>query len=179
MRLISRFILYTLFGWKAVGSYPRNIKKFVLIAAPHTHWQDFPLAMLYKFAERMPANFIGKASLFKPPFGFIFKWLGGEPVDRSKSTNLVQAIIDVYNSKENFILGISPEGTREKVDKWKTGFYFIAKGANVPIVMATLDFKNKEVKMSEPFYPTDNMEDDFKFIQNFYVGVLGKKPENY
>ncbi|MDP3313232.1 1-acyl-sn-glycerol-3-phosphate acyltransferase [Lutibacter sp.] len=179
MRLIARFILYTLFGWKAVGSYPRNIKKFVLIAAPHTHWQDFPLAMLYKFAESMPANFIGKASLFKPPFGFIFKWLGGEPVDRSKSTNLVQTIVDVYNNKENFILGISPEGTREKVDKWKTGFYFIAKGANVPIVMATLDFKNKEIKMSEPFYPTDNMEDDFEFMQNFYVGVLGKKPENY
>jgi len=179
MKYLARFILYTFFGWKAVESFPREIKKFILIAAPHTHWMDFPLAMLYKFAEGLPANFIGKASLFKPPFGFIFRWLGGAPVDRSKSTNLVEAIVAVFNSKDQFILGISPEGTRQKVAAWKTGFYYIAKGAKVPIVMAALDFKNKEVKISEPFYPTDNMEEDFKFMHNYFEGVQGKIPENY
>ena len=178
MKTFARLILYKLLGWKAVGSYPKQLKKFVLIAAPHTHWVDFPLAMLYKFAEGMPANFIGKASLFKPPFGFIFKWLGGAPVERSTKSNKVQAIVDIFNSKERFILGISPEGTRKKVEAWKTGFYYIAKGANVPIVMATLDFKNKQVKMSDPYYLSDNIEQDMAYFQDFYEGVQGRIPEN-
>ncbi len=125
----------------------------------------------------MCINFIGKDSLFKGPFGFIFKSLGGTPVDRSKNNNLVDAIVQIFNSKEEFRLGLSPEGTRKKVDKWKTGFYFIAKGANVPIVMATLDFGKKEIKVSEPYYTTDNMTQDFEFFHSFYDGVEGKKPD--
>ncbi len=178
MKLLSRFILYTLLGWKTVGSFPKNIKKYVLIAAPHTHWVDFPLAIAIKWAEGLPANYIGKESLFKPPFGFIFRWLGGAPVDRSKNNNKVDAIIDIFNSRDKFILGISPEGTRKKVTKWKTGFYYIAKGANVPIVMAALDFKNKEVKISKPYFPTESMEKDLKFFYNYFDGVEGKIPEN-
>src|SRR5690606_37892601 len=107
-------------------------------------------------------NFIGKDSLFKGPFGFIFRSLGGTPVDRSKSNNLVDAIVNVFNEKEEFRLALSPEGTRKKIAQWKTGFYYIAKGANVPIVMATLDFSKKQVKISEPFYTTDDKEKDFK-----------------
>ncbi|MBK5209842.1 MAG: 1-acyl-sn-glycerol-3-phosphate acyltransferase [Flavobacteriaceae bacterium] len=179
MKIFARFILYTVLGWKVVGSFPRNSKKYVIIAAPHTHWFDFPLGIAIKWAEGLPANYIGKASLFKPPFGFIFRWLGGTPIDRSKSSNKVEAIVNIYNSRENFILVLSPEGTREKVTDWKTGFYYIAKGANVPIVMIAFDFKNKEVKVAEPYYLTDNMENDFNFFHKFYAGILGKIPENF
>lgn len=179
MKTIARFILYTLLGWKTVGKFPKELKKYVIIAAPHTHWLDFPLGIAIKFAEGIPANYIGKASLFKPPFGFIFKWLGGAPVEREKSSNKVQSIINIFDSKEKFILGLSPEGTRKKVDAWRTGFYYISKGANVPIIMATLNFKDKEVKISEPFYPTDNMEADFKFMYAYFKGVKGKISENY
>jgi len=179
MKYFSRFILYTILGWKTVGDFPKKLKKYVIIAAPHTHWLDFPLGIAVKFAQGAPINYIGKASLFKPPFGFIFRWLGGSPVDRTKSNNRVDAIIEVFNNKENFILALSPEGTRKKVDKWKTGFYYIAKGANVPIVMATLNFKKKEVKISEPYYLTNNMDDDFNFFQEFYKDVEGKIPENF
>jgi 1-acyl-sn-glycerol-3-phosphate acyltransferase len=178
MQLVSRFILYTLLGWKAKGNFPKHLQKYVVIAAPHTHWLDFPLGIAIKWAEGMPANYIGKASLFKPPIGFIFRWLGGTPVDRTKANNRVEAIVEIFNSREQFILGMSPEGTRDKVTKWKTGFYYIAKGANVPIVMTTLNFKDKEVKISEPYYTTEDMEKDFDFFHNYFDGVVGKIPEN-
>lgn len=178
MKAFARFILYTVLGWKTVGSFPKELKKYVIIGAPHTHWLDFPLGLAIKFAEALPANYIGKASLFKPPFGFFFRWLGGTPIDRSKSNNKVDAIVNVFNSHDNFILALSPEGTRKKVDSWKTGFYYIAKGANVPIVMFTFNFKDKEIKISEPYYLTDNMEKDFNFFYKFYDGVVGKIPEN-
>ena len=178
MRVIARFILYTLFGWKPVGSFPKDLNKYVIIGAPHTHWLDFLIGLGIKFAEALPANYIGKASLFRPPFGFIFRWLGGTPIDRSKSNNKVDAIVSIFNSKENFILALSPEGTRKKVTEWKTGFYYIAKGANVPIVMFTFNFKDKEIKISEPYYLTDNMEKDFSFFYKFYDGVQGKIAKN-
>ncbi len=177
--MISKFIFKTILGWKLVGDFPKDIKKYVVIAAPHTSWQDFPIGILARNTSGIKINFIGKDSLFKGPFGFIFRSLGGTPVDRSKSNNLVDAIVDVFNSKEEFRLALSPEGTRKKVDKWKTGFYYIAKGANVPIVMATLDFENKQVKFSEPYYTTDDKEKDFKYFKAFYKDVQGKKPDQF
>lgn len=179
MGAITWFIYHTLFGWKIVGSFPTDIKKYIIIGAPHTHWKDFLLGLAMKFSQNVPANFIGKASLFKPPFGFIFRVLGGTPVDRSKSTNRVDAIVDIFNEREKFILALSPEGTRKKNEQWKTGFYHIAKGANVPIVMMTFDFGNKQVKVSKPYYLTDSMEKDMNFIYNFYKGVKGKIPEYF
>jgi len=177
MKLVAQFILFKILKWKIIGSFPKELKKYVIIAAPHTHWVDFPLGILVKWAEAAPVNYIGKASLFKPPFGFLFKWLGGAPVNRSESTNKVQAIVDVFNKNEKFILALSPEGTRKKVEKWKTGFYYIAKGANVPIVMATLDFKNKQVKISDPYYLTNDMEKDFDLFYTYFKEVEGKIPE--
>ncbi len=109
-----------------------DLPKYVLIAAPHTSWVDFPVAILAKFATGIKANYIGKASLFNGPFGFFFRWLGGAPVDRSSNNNAVDAIVAIFNSRERFILGLSPEGTRKKVTSFKTGFYYIAKGAKVP-----------------------------------------------
>lgn len=179
MKTISKFIFHTLFGWKTVGLCPTDIKKYVLVGAPHTHWQDFLLGLAIKLTQKVPSNFIGKASLFKPPFGFFFRMLGGTPIDRSKSTNKVEAIINIFNSRDQFILALSPEGTRKRVDNWKTGFYHIAKGANVPLVLMTFDFGNKQVKISEPYYLTDNMEKDLEFIYNFYRGVKGKIPKGF
>ncbi len=164
-------------GWKLVNDFPKDIKKYVVIAAPHTSWQDFPIGILARNTSGVRINFIGKDSLFKGPFGFIFKSLGGTPVDRTKNNNLVDAIVDVFKERDEFILALSPEGTRKKVEKWKTGFYYIAKGANVPVVMATLDFGKKEVKISEPYYTTDDKEKDFEYFTSFYKDVLGKKPE--
>ena len=119
MKKIARFILYTLLGWKTVGNFPKHLNKYVIIAAPHTHWLDFPLGIAIKWAEGIPANYVGKASLFKPPFGFIFRWLGGAPVERTKSNNKVDSIVSIFKNRDKFILGMSPEGTRKKVTQWR------------------------------------------------------------
>ncbi|MGK0413082.1 MAG: 1-acyl-sn-glycerol-3-phosphate acyltransferase [Polaribacter sp.] len=177
MKKIASFILFTIFRWKLEGNFSKDVKKYVVIAAPHTSWVDFPISILARMSSGIMINFVGKSSLFNGPFGFFFKALGGTPVDRSKSNNLVEAIIKIFHQKEVFRLALSPEGTRKKVNTWKTGFYYIAKGANVPIVMATLDFENKKLKISEPYYTTDNKEKDFDFFKAFYFNVKGKYPE--
>ncbi|WP_347174305.1 1-acyl-sn-glycerol-3-phosphate acyltransferase [Polaribacter uvawellassae] len=177
--MISKFIFSTILGWKLVNNFPKELKKYLVIAAPHTSWQDFPIGILARNTAGVKINFIGKDSLFKGPFGFIFKSLGGAPVDRSKSNNLVDAIVQVFQSKDEFRLALSPEGTRKKIAKWKTGFYYIAKGAKVPVVMATLDYKNKQVKISEPYYTTDDKEKDFKYFQSFFSPDMAKKPKQY
>ena len=177
--MLSKFIFTKLMGWKLVNDFPKDLKKYVVIAAPHTSWQDFPIGILARNTSGIKINFIGKDSLFKGPFGFIFRSLGGTPVDRSKSNNLVDAIVQVFNEKEEFRLALSPEGTRKKVEKWKTGFYYIAKGANVPIVMATLDFGKKQVKISKPYNTTDNKEKDFDHFHSFFADVIAKKPNQF
>lgn len=175
--MLSKFIFSKVLGWKLVGEFPKDLKKYVVIGAPHTSWKDFPIAILARNSWGVKINFIGKKSLFTSPFGFIFRWLGGAPVDRSKSNNLVDSIVEIFNTKEEFRLALSPEGTRQKVKEWKTGFYYIAKGANVPVLMFTLDFGKKQIAISEPYYLTDNMEDDFKHFYEFYKDVKGANPE--
>ena len=179
MQSICKFILFNILGWKVPYDFPSHIDKYIIIAAPHTSNWDFPIAVLSKFAKGKDINFIGKHTLFKPPFGFIFRALGGTPVNRSKSKNMVQSIIDIFNEKDKFIFAISPEGTRKKVSKWKTGFYHVAKGANVPIVMATLDFENKEILIKEPYYVTGNQKVDFEYFHNYFKDVKGKNPEQF
>ena len=177
MKTFARFILFRILGWKMDTNFPTHLKKYVVIAAPHTSWVDFPIAILARMSSGIMINYIGKDSLFKGPFGFFFRALGGTPVDRTKNNKLVDAIVELFNSKDEFRLGLSPEGTRKKVYTWKTGFYFIAKGAKVPVVMATLDFGNKQIKISEPYYTTENMEKDFEVFRGFYRDVKGKNPE--
>lgn len=174
---LSKFIFTKILGWKINGSFHPEVKKYVLIGAPHTSWKDFHIALLSRGAAKININLIAKKSLFKPPFGFMLRALGGLPVDRSKSANLVDAIIQMFNEEEEFRLAISPEGTRKYVENWKTGFYYIAKGADVPIVMYGFDFANKQIRLSDPFYLTDDMETDFTHFLNFYKDIKGDKPE--
>lgn len=175
MKGISKFILHTLLGWKIENDFPRNIKKYVIIAAPHTSWLDFPIAILTRMSLGIMIHFVGKKSLFKPPFGFIFRKLGGSPVDRSQKNNSVNAIINIFNSKTEFRLALSPEGTRKKVTQWKTGFYYIAKGAKVPVVMTALDYENKRVTISKPYYLTEEKDKDFEVFYVFFKNIRGKK----
>lgn len=175
--MISKFIFTKILGWKLIGAFPKGINKHLLVGAPHTSWKDFHIGILVRNISNVSLNFVGKKSLFNPPFGFFFRAFGGAPIDRSTSTNKVDAIINIFNEKEVFRLAISPEGTRKKVDKWKTGFYYIAKGAKVPIVMFGFDFGNKQVILSEPFYPTDSIENDFKVFHDFFKDIKGANPE--
>lgn len=146
--------------------------------APHTSGWDVVVGVLYRAVIGIrEARFFGKKELFDSPFGFIFKWLGGTPVDRFSKQNLVEQAVDLFNKNESFILALSPEGTRKRVDKLRTGFYYIAKGAKVPIVMAGFDFKNRKLLLSEPFYTSDNEEEDLRKIIGFFAPIQGKNPE--
>ena len=165
--------LLKLTGWNIEGNLPKK-NQYIIIAAPHTSNWDFIIAVMLRGALNEKIFFLGKSQLFKFPWGWFFSAMGGKPVDRTKSNNLVDAVVNIFKEDPYFKLALAPEGTRSAVKKWKTGFYYIAKAANVPIIMFTFDFKNKQNKVSEPFYPTDNIEDDFKFMKAFYKDVEGK-----
>ncbi|WP_299886467.1 1-acyl-sn-glycerol-3-phosphate acyltransferase [uncultured Lacinutrix sp.] len=180
MRSIARFIYFKILGWKIVGNTnmsKNEIKKAIIIAAPHTSWHDFFIGVLLRRVVGVKTNFVGKKELFTWPFGYYFRAVGGVPLNRSKNENKVEAISKEFDKFEEFRITFAPEGTRKKVEQWRTGFYYIAKTARVPIIMFTLDFKNKQNLVSEPFYPTDDIEADFLFMKSFYKGVIGKKPE--
>ena len=171
---ISALIL-KLLGWKLIGDWP-DVKKFVLIAIPHTSNWEFPYGILIRKALRRNIQYIAKDSLFQWPIGGFFRWTGGVPVDRSKNNNFVDAVVDVYNQRDEFAICIAPEGTRSNVGKLKTGFYYIAKGAGCPIVMISFDYGKRQFKVSDPYYPTDDKEADFAHIREYFKGVVGKIP---
>jgi 1-acyl-sn-glycerol-3-phosphate acyltransferase len=162
-------------GWHVDGQLP-DLPKFILVGAPHTSNWDFVLFLGVIFTLRANVGFMGKAELFNNPLGWFFRWCGGVPVDRSKSTGLVDQMVQACRAAERFILVIAPEGTRHRVVEWKRGFYHIAKGAGIPIVIAIVDGKHKTVRLGQVFQPTENMEADMKTIQGFFTGVVGINP---
>lgn len=164
-------------GWKAVNPIPEGLKKFVMVVAPHTSSWDVVMGFAFRSALKLDhVKFIGKKELFGPPFGFLFRKLGGVPVDRSSSNNFVDQVVNMFNSNDSFSIALSPEGTRKKVDRLRTGFYHIAQKAKVPIVLLALDFEHKEFRFSAPFYTTENEAEDIKRILLFFNGVKGKNP---
>lgn len=163
-------------GWRVQGKLP-DIPKFVLVGAPHTSNWDFVLFLGVIFTLRANVRFMGKAEIFRSPIGAFFRYCGGVPVDRKKSTGLVDQMVQVCDESERFILTIAPEGTRHHVTEWKRGFYHIAKGARIPIVIAVVDGRHKTVRIGQVFHPTEDMEADMKTIQGFFAGIVGINPK--
>ncbi|HSP40185.1 MAG TPA: 1-acyl-sn-glycerol-3-phosphate acyltransferase [Gillisia sp.] len=179
MKLLSRVIFFKLLNWKLIGTIDPSVEKCVVIVAPHTSWYDFFLGLLVRRILDLQINFIGKKELFKPPFGWYFRWVGGVPLDRTPNQNKVEAITGIFRKRKIFRLALSPEGTRKKTERWKTGFYYIARSAEVPIIKVAFDYGQKEVRIAPPVYTTKNTEEDLNKIYSFYDGVTGKKPENF
>ena len=177
MQSLAKFIYFKIMGWSMVGDFPTHIDKCVLPVISHTSWVDFLLSILARKIWNTEINFVAKKSLFKWPYGWYFRWVGGAPIDRSKNNDLVSSTVKIFNERKIFRLSLAPEGTRKKVTKLKTGFYYIAKEANVPIVMIAFDFGKKQIKISQPYFTTNDMKADFKIINAFYKGVVGKVPE--
>jgi 1-acyl-sn-glycerol-3-phosphate acyltransferase len=172
-----RWLFYRI-GWTLNGAMPTQYKKYVIAVAPHTSGWDFVIGILARSALRLQnARYLGKSQLFKPPFGWFFRMLGGTPVDRSGSHDMVEQVVRIFNEHDEFILALAPEGTRQKVEKLRTGFYYIAKGAGVPIVPAGFDFEKKQVIVGKPLLPSDNFEADMATLLAFYRSIKGKIPE--
>ena len=173
---VSMWILKTL-GWTVHVDLP-DTKKYVAIAAPHTSNWDFLLGIIAAKAVNLKVCWMGKHTIFRWPFGWFFRAIGGTPIHREQGRNHIQQLTDLFNRSEQLVLALAPEGTRSKTDHWKTGFHYIARAANVPIAMGYLDFGHKQVGIGGAFYPSEDIEADFKLIRKFYADRQGKNPEN-
>lgn len=169
---------FTIKKWKVKGRFPFELKKAIYIVAPHTHNIDFFLGLAVRKKLHFEfIRFLGKKELFVPPFGWILKYLGCYPVDRSKNNNFVDQVVKMFKEKPIFHLALSPEGTRKKVYKLRSGFYHIAKKANIPVVMVGFDYGTKIIEFTEPFYLTDDEAVDKRKIIQFFKGFTGYVPE--
>ena len=176
IRALFKLSFINLAGWKIEGKMP-NLKKYIIIVAPHTSNYDFLIGLSVRSILKFKASYLAKKELFRWPFGWLFRKLGGYPVDRSKKTNLVDAVVDIFNQHEEFSIAITPEGTRKFVPEWKTGFYYIAVKANIPLVLASFDYKKKVVVIADPYFPTGDKLADEKAILDFFKGHEGRFPK--
>ncbi len=172
---LARFIFWVL-GWRVTGELP-NVPKMLLIGAPHTSNWDGAVFYVFSLAARAHIHFLGKHTLFKPPFGGIMRWAGGVPINRSTTVNAVDQVVSAFNSQERMALIVAPEGTRSVTESWKTGFYYIALKAQVPVVMVYVDYPRKRCGVGPHFMPTGDIDADFKLVQDFYADKVGRHPE--
>lgn len=176
--------IFELSGWKASRDVPPAIKKCIIIGAPHTSNRDFWYCLATFKMYRLRIRFTIKKEWMRFPFNLLMRPLGGIGIDRSargpnnERPGFTEAMTELFNKNEELIIVVTPEGTRGRNDKWKTGFYHIAKAANVPICMGYVDYKNKVTGVCKPFYPTD-YEKDMKMIMDFYKTITPKFPENF
>lgn len=171
--LISVIVL-KLTGWKAVGNRHSIPEKAMFVAAPHTTNWDLPFALMIAFQLRLPIYWMGKSSIFRFPFGGLMRWLGGIPVERSRSTNLVDAMVQRFEAQQKLLVVIAPEGTRAEVSEWKSGFYHIARGAGIPLVLGFIDYPNKRGGVGPVYQTSGDYEQDLPQIKAFYAGFRGK-----
>lgn len=165
-------------GWKLKGEFPNHIPKMVIAVGPHTSAWDVVVGLAVRKVTPIPkAYFLGKKELFDGPFGWFFRVLGGTPVNRFSSQGMVAQVAEKFSQHDVFRIAMSPEGTRKKVDKLRTGFYHIAKLANVPILLVAFDFGKKEVSFGPLIETTNDESADFKKILAFFATIEGKIPE--
>lgn len=175
---LSRYIL-KLWGFKITGVDVHAYPKKIFAVAPHTSNWDFPLGILVRSAMNLKIRFLGKDSLFKPPYGWIFRALGGIPVVRTKATNFVEDTVNTLNKYNEISLALAPEGTRKRVEVFRTGFYWMAVKSEIPLFLVKFDWGNKIVDFSGPFPISGNIEVDLPKIEEHFRHVQGKIPENF
>jgi 1-acyl-sn-glycerol-3-phosphate acyltransferase len=175
LRKIGRFGI-NISGWTIKGQVPDE-ERIVIIAAPHTSNWDFVLAMLAIFGLNIKLRWLGKHSIFKPGFKIFFEWLGGIPVYRDNPSTLIESIVDIVKKEKSIVIAMTPEGTRKKVKRWKTGFLRIAKQTQSKILLISIDATTKSIEIGKIFNPTGDNEEDLAFIQKYYSSFRGINPQ--
>ena len=168
-----------LIGWRAVGEVPKDLRKYVIIAAPHTSNWDFLMFVFVVCALRLNLNVFIKHTLFVGPLGWFLRYCGGVPIDRRAAGARVLQTVQEYKNNDDMVLLITPEGTRSAQSNWKTGFYHIAVEAEVPIAIAFVDKRAKEAGIDHFLRPTGDMDREMAEIKAFYDTKRGLKPNNY
>jgi 1-acyl-sn-glycerol-3-phosphate acyltransferase len=176
---LGRFVLWLGGGWKMKDELPPDLKKCVLVAAPHTSNWDFVFGLAGLFVMKPKVRYLIKKEVWIWPFSEFLKWSGGIPVDRSKPNHLTDTLIEMLNNNEELFLLFPPEGTRSWVPKWKTGFYRVALDTELPLVLGYLDFKTKIGGYKEWFMPSGNKKEDFDRMEAYYADKTGKHPEKF
>ena len=178
---LSRYLARTalrILGWEVSGNIPDE-ERIVVVAAPHTSNWDFILGMLTILALNVNLKWIGKSSIFKPGFKWLFKWLGGIPVDRNNPSSLMEDVKDIVAREKGLIIGMAPEGSRKKVTRWKTGFLRIAELTQAKILFFAIDAPSKCILIGDIFKPTGNVEEDLKFVKNYFMAFKGINPDQF
>ncbi|MCW5898211.1 MAG: 1-acyl-sn-glycerol-3-phosphate acyltransferase [Flavobacteriales bacterium] len=179
MSALYRFVFHTLWGWRIQDERPAHLPRYIVVVAPHTSNWDFIVGLFVRKLARMgDVKYLAKQSLFKPPFGWLFRWLGGYPVDRSKHNNLVDAVVAMFDRGEIDKIAITPEGTRRYQPHWKTGFHHMATRAQVPIILGTFDYPKKLVILTAPFQLTADPEADIERMKDWFRPHKGRNPED-
>ena len=176
-RATGRLLLH-LFRWKITGRV-HNAPKFVMVWAPHTSAWDFIIAHASRMAVGFQSSWLIAATHTRWPLGILMRRLGGIPVHRSASHNVVSQIVNTFENNDRLLLALSPEGTRKRVDRWKTGFWYIAVQAGVPIQLVSFDYDKRITECGPVIVPSDDIEADMKLIQNYFKGVTAKNPEKF
>lgn len=184
MYYIAKF-LYWLAGWKLDNNMPKDIRRCVMIASPHTSNWDLYYARLAFVLMKIPVRFTVKKEWLKFPFNLLMKPIGAIGIDRSPKTgsterkSMVEAMADLFKDREELVVLVTPEGTRSLATKWKSGFYYVAVAANVPIALGYLDYANKIAGVGKVVYPSGNYNKDMKEIMDFYKDIKGRYPEKF
>jgi 1-acyl-sn-glycerol-3-phosphate acyltransferase len=174
VRALARWAL-RLWRWRSDGSLP-DVGKAVVIVAPHTSNWDFVAGALAMLALGLRVTFLGKHTVFRGPLGGLMRWLGGIPVDRRVRGGVVAQVVDRFRSSDSLILALSPEGTRRRVERWHVGFWYIARGAGVPIAPVALDWGTRTLRFFPPFETTDDQAEDIAALQGLFAGIRGRRP---
>jgi 1-acyl-sn-glycerol-3-phosphate acyltransferase len=177
MKSVCKFILKTI-GWRVVGNTD-FADKCIICVAPHTSNWDLLLGLIVYKSLGKQASFLIKKEWFFFPMNLLFKALGGVPVDRSKKTSVTDQMVELYSKRSKFQLAVTPEGTRKLNNEWKKGFYYIALAANVPIVVAVLDYKKKKADFKKIIMPSGDVEADLSEIKACYIGATGRHPHKF
>ncbi len=176
-RLLGRAYL-KLIGWRVIGD-PPVAPKYIIAVAPHTSNWDFPIGLATSWAAGLSVGFVAKEGLFRPPLGWLLKALGGIPVRRDRRQKLVEQIADAYRSRERIALAITPEGTRDRTEAWKSGFYHLASLADIPIIPAYLDWPTKTAAFGAALIPSGDVQADMSILRAFYAGKQGRFPDQF
>jgi len=171
-------LIFKLWGWRIEGEIPHHLPKKLYVVIPHTSNWDFPIGVMLKLGFKMDVGFIAKSSLFKWPYGWFFRALGGIPVDRKRAHGFIESVVKVIKERETFSTSIAPEGTRGKAKKLKTGFYHIARLADIPLIYVKFDWGNKVVDFTKPRPVMGSLQEELDYIHNHYKDTVGRIPKN-
>ena len=178
MKWLTHLVVRML-GWRLEGEAPKE-NKYVAIFAPHTSNWDAFFGLCIRFGiEERSASWMLKDNFFRFPVAGLLRWLGAIPIDRGRASNVVNPVVEIFNERDEMVLGITPEGTRKRVPKWKKGFYYIAVKANVPILMCYVDFARKVAGIGPILYPTGDIDADMRTFRDFYSTISPKYPDNW